>query len=203
MTFKAFDVCNILLHIMLISTFLGSYFFTFGAYLEREVLKDQLNYLVDTTLQPMKILVPGISTDIKNKMKSYNFKIDESSDIKTEQQNKKTVDKAIKLITFFFIIGLIVIVIISRTLDREGMSYNDFFKKLITRNLIILIFIAATEFIFAFFFVKNYMSLDTNKLKKQIFISLDNIKNKKVKPIKNIPIKDNINSLYSPIDYLV
>jgi anaerobic C4-dicarboxylate transporter len=203
MTFKAFDVCNILLHIMLISAFLGSYFFTFGAYLEREVLKDQLNYLVDTTLQPMKILVPGISTDIKNKMKSYNFKIDESSDIKTEQQNKKTVDKAIKLITFFFIIGLIVIVILSRTLDREGMSYNDFFKKLITRNLIILIFIAATEFIFAFFFVKNYMSLDTNKLKKQIFLSLDNIKNKKVKPIKNIPIKDNINALYSPLDYLI
>ena len=203
MTFKAFDVCNILLHIMLISAFLGSYFFTFGAYLEREVLKDQLNYLVDTTLQPMKILVPGISTDIKNKMKSYNFKIDESSDIKTEQQNKKTVDKAIKLITFFFIIGLIVIVIISRTLDREGMSYNEFFKKLITRNLIIMIFIAATEFIFAFFFVKNYMSLDTNKLKKQIFLSLDNIKNKKVKPIKNIPIKDNINALYSPIDYLI
>lgn len=203
MTFKAFDICNILLHIMLISAFLGSYFFTFGAYLEREVLKDQLNYLVDTTLQPMKILVPGISTDIKNKMKSYNFKIDESSDIKTEQQNKKTVDKAIKLITFFFIIGLIVIVILSRTLDREGISYNEFFKKLITRNLIILIFIAATEFIFAFFFVKNYMSLDTNKLKKQIFLSLDNIKNKKVKPIKNIPIKDNINALYSQIDYLI
>jgi hypothetical protein len=188
---------------MLISAFLGSYFFTFGAYLEREVLQDQLNYLVDTTLQPMKILVPGISEDIKNKMKSYNFKIDEKADIKTAEQNKKTVDKAIKLITFFFIIGLIVIVILSRTLDREGMSYNEFFKKLITRNLIIMIFIAATEFIFAFFFAKNYMSLDTNKLKKQIFLSLDNIKNKKIKPINNIPIKDNINALQSPIDYLI
>lgn len=200
MTFKAFDVCNILLHIMLISAFLGSYFFTFGAYLEREVLEDQLNYLVDTTLQPMKILVPNITTDIKNKMKSYNFKIDEKSDIETAEQNKKTVDRAIKLITFFFVLGLIVIVILSRTLDREGMSYSEFFKKLITRNLIIMIFIAATEFIFAFFFAKKYMSLDTNRLKKQIFVSLDNIKNKK---IKKLSVKDNIVALQSPIDYLV
>ena len=203
MTFKAFDVCNILLHIMLISAFLGSYFFTFGAYLEREVLQDQLNYLVDTTLQPMKILVPNISADIKSKMKSYNFKINEKSDIETAEQNKKTVDKAIKLITFFFILGLIVIVILSRTLDREGMSYSEFFKKLIIRNLIIMIFIAATEFIFAFYFAKNYMSLDTNRLKKQIFVSLDNIKNKKVKSVKDIPVKDNIVALQSPIDYLI
>ena len=189
MTYKAYDVCNILLHIMLISAFLGSYFFTFGAYLEREVLQDQLNYLVDTTLQPIKILVPNISTDIKNKMKSYNFKIDEKADIKTAEQNKKTVDRAIKLITFFFVLGLIVIVILSKILDRDGMSYGKFYKKLITHNLIILLFIAATEFIFAFFFAKNYMSLDTNKLKKQIFVSLDNIKNKK---IKKLPVKDNI-----------
>ena len=203
MTYKAYDVCNILLHIMLISAFLGSYFFTFGAYLEREVLQDQLNYLVDTTLQPMKILVPNISADIKSKMKSYNFKINEKSDIETAEQNKKTVDKAIKLITFFFILGLIVIVILSRTLDREGMSYSEFFKKLIIRNLIIMIFIAATEFIFAFYFAKNYMSLDTNRLKKQIFVSLDNIKNKKVKSVKDIPVKDNIVALQSPIDYLI
>jgi hypothetical protein len=66
-----------------------------------------------------------------------------------------------------------------------------------------MIFIAATELIFAFFFAKNYMSLDTNKLKKQIFLSLDNIKNKKVESIKNIPTKDNINALKSPIDYLI
>jgi hypothetical protein len=183
MTLKAFDVCNILLHIMLISAFLGSYFFTFGTYLEREVLQDQLNYLVDTTLDPIKILVPTVSEDIKKKIKSYNFKINENADIKTEEQNKKTVDKAIKFITLFIVIGLIVIVILSKILDRDGMTYEQFFKKLFMHNLIILIFIASTEFIFAFFFVKKYMSIDTNKIKKQIFVSLNKIKN------QNLPYK--------------
>lgn len=177
MIYKAYDVCNILLHIMLISAFLGSYFFTFGAYLERVVLQDQLNYLVDTTLQPLKILLPNISEDIKNKIKSSNFKINKKADIETEQQNKETIIKAIKIISIFFIIGLILIAIFSKVLDKENMTYGQFFKKLIKNNLFILLFIASTEFIFAFFFAKNYMSLDTNKLKKQIFLSLDNIKN--------------------------
>jgi len=178
MSLKAFDICNILLHIMLISAFLGSYFFTFGAYLEREVLKEQLNYLINTTLHPIKILMPGISTEIKNKIKNYNFKIDEQADINTENKNKKTIYSAIKFISLFCVVGLMVVIILSVILDREGMTYNEFYKKLIIRNMIILVFIALTEFIFAYFFAKNYMSIDTNKLKQQIFISLDEIKNK-------------------------
>lgn len=200
MTFKVFNICNILLHIMLISAFLGSYFFTIGANLEREVLKDQLNYLVDTTLQPLKILVPSVSNDLKNKIKSYNFKLDESADINTAKKNKETVKKAIKAISLFFILGLIVIVILAKIFDRDGMTYGEFFKKLVKHNLIILVFIAVTELIFAFVFAKNYMSLDTNRLKKQIFISLDNIKNEK---LPDVSFKDKISALNSPIESLL
>ena len=62
----------------------------------------------------------------------------------------------------------------------------QFFKKLIEHNLIILIFIALTELIFAFFFAKNYMSLDMNKLRKTIFISLDKIKKTEMPKITHV-----------------
>jgi hypothetical protein len=191
---KAFDVCNILLHIMLISAFLGSYFFTFGAYLEREVLKDQLNFLVDTTLHPVRILFPNMSNDIKQKIKQQKFILDEKADKNSEENNKKTVDMAIKFITIFFVIGFIVILFLSKILDKEGLTTMQFLKKLFMHNLIILIFIAMTEFIFAFFFAKKYMSLDTNKLKKQIFISLDKIKNTEVPKMTN---KEKASALYT------
>ena len=196
---KAFEVCNILLHIMLISAFLGSYFFTFGAYLERQVLKDQLNFLVDTTLQPFKILFPDVSNDIKQKIKKHEFRINETADNKSTLNNKKTIDKAIKFITTFFIIGFIIILLLSKILDKEGLTTSQFLKKLLIHNFIILIFIAATEFIFAFYFAKKYMSLDINELKKEIFISLDKLKNKK---LPNLTMKEKTTELYNESKYM-
>ena len=197
---KAFDICNILLHIMLISAFLGSYFFTFGAYLEREILKDQLDYLVETTLQPVRILFPNISNDVKHKLKSYNFKIDQNADKRSIENNKKTVDTAIKFITTFFIIGFIVILYLAYIMDRGGLTMGQFIVKLLKHNLIILIFIAMTEFIFAYFFARKYMSLDINRLKQQIFLSLDKIKNTK---LPNVSYKQKIDVLNTEIKDVV
>ena len=193
---KAFDVCNILLHIILISAFLGSYFFTIGANLERNVLQDQLNYLVETTLQPIKILFPNISDDIKHKIKNQNFNFDINADKKSIENNKKTIQIAIKFITIFVIIGFIVILFLAKMMDRNGLSMGQFMKKLIKHNLIILIFIIATEIIFAFCFAKKYMSININKLKQQIFLSLDKIKNTK---LPNTTNKQKINALYTEI----
>ena len=69
---KAFDLGNIIMHVMFISAFLGIYFFTFGSYLERIVLQSQIDYLVDDLLGTTKIIAPDIINDFKNTVNSLD-----------------------------------------------------------------------------------------------------------------------------------
>jgi len=247
---KAFDLGNIIMHVMFISAFLGIYFFTFGSYLERIVLQAQIDYLVDDLLGTTKIIAPDIINDFKNtinsldtnivnkstkiindlsdnieyklnnmnipdndkqKLKSKINEIKQSKDISNvdkinniiksvndmsnkinidnlnvpvnteadnavEQQNNMIMTKAFKFIFIGFIVGFILIYVIGKKFDREGLSMEQFFIKLVKRNLLVLCFIAFTEFIFAYFFAKNYMSINVNGLKKSIIDSLIKIK---------------------------
>ena len=43
---KAFETSNVIMHIMIISVFIGIFFFTYGAYLEKKILQNQLDFLV-------------------------------------------------------------------------------------------------------------------------------------------------------------
>ena len=251
---KAFDLGNIIMHVMFISAFLGIYFFTYGSYLERIVLQSQIDYLVDDLLGTTKIIAPDIVSDLKNtingldtsnvakstkilnelsdnieyklnnmnmsdddkqKLKSKINEIKQSNDLShvdkinniidsvknipnkinidnlnvpvnteadnaVEQQNKIIMTKAFKFIFIGFIVGFILIYVIGKKFDREGLSMEQFFMKLVKRNLLVLCFIAFTEFTFAYFFAKNYMSININALKKSVIDSLIKIKTNQV-----------------------
>jgi hypothetical protein len=248
---KAFDLGNIVMHVMFISAFLGIYFFTFGAYLERTVLQTQIDFLVDDIMGSAKVLAPNISANMKNIMNGlnmtninkqkiknevtsnlnsnllsgdsvdntdninniksmvqkisaeiknnstnptntdnsngsvslskfnlndFNIPVNTAADEAVEQKNKQVMTQAFKFILAGFVIGFIVIYIIGKNFDREGLSMEQFMMKLIKRNLFILCFIALTEFGFAYFFAKNYMSININGLKKSVIDSLIKIK---------------------------
>lgn len=254
---KAFDLGNIVMHVMFISAFLGIYFFTFGAYLEQTVLKTQIDYVVDDLLGTTKIIAPDVMVDFKNtihgldtkniddinksnkimntlsdnieyKLNNMNIADNDKVEIKTkineikqsnnlsqsekinniiesvknisnkinisnlnvpvnteadeavEQQNKVIMTKAFKFILIGFIVGFILIYVIGKKFDREGLSMEQFFMKLIKRNILVLCFIAFTEFTFAYFFAKNYMSINVNALKKSVIDSLIKIKTNQI-----------------------
>jgi hypothetical protein len=247
---KAFDLANIVMHIMFISAFLGIYFFTVGSYLEHIVLKSQIDYLVDDLLGTTQIIAQDIIKDLKNTINSLdinnvnkstkiinnlsdsieyklnninlpdndkqklkekinkikqstelsyvdkindiiksvndmpnkinidnlNVHVNTKADDAVEQQNKIIMTKAFKYIFIGFIVGIILLYVIGKKFDREGLSMEQFFTKLVKRNLLILCFIALTEFTFAFFFAKKYMSINVNALKKSVIDSLIKIK---------------------------
>ena len=56
------------------------------------------------------------------------------------------------------------------------MTNRQFYTKLIKYNLIIIIFIGLTEYIFAAGFAKNYISIDMNYIKKNIVDNLIKLK---------------------------
>jgi len=86
--------------------------------------------------------------------------------------------KAMFAILIGFVIGIVIIYILSKKLDMEGMSRTQFFMKLIKYNLMALIVIAITYYNFASGFAKNFMSLDLNRIKKEIVDNLIKLKKK-------------------------
>ena len=91
---KAFETSNVILHIMIISVFIGVFFFTYGAYLEKRILQNQLDFLVDDTIGSFKIFIPELSESIKKPLKEYQIKLDPSADIEVSKSNKQIMKKA-------------------------------------------------------------------------------------------------------------
>ena len=117
---KAFETSNVILHIMIISVFIGVFFFTYGAYLEKRILQNQLDFLVDDTIGSFKIFIPELSESIKKPLKEYQIKLDPSADIEVSKSNKQIMKKAMYAILVGFIIGIIIIFVLSKKLDTCG-----------------------------------------------------------------------------------
>jgi hypothetical protein len=169
----AFNVSNIILHIVLISVFIGIFFFTYGAYLEKEIIKIQIEYLINDLIGSVKVFLPK-SEKINKHIRDFDIKIDESQDQKVRKSNNSIKIKAFIAIFILVIFGLLIILAISKVMNRQNMTQKQFWLKLFKYNIVAIIFIGLTEFIFASFFVKKYMAINTNKLKKSV---IDNVIN--------------------------
>lgn len=175
---KAFDTSNVIMQIMIISVFIGIFFFTYGAYLEKKILQNQLDFLVDDSLDSLKIFMPEISDSLKKPLREYQIKLNPNADKQVDNANKQTMKKAMYAILVGFVIGIIIIYVLYKKLDMEGNTTKQFVMKLVKYNLMSLIVVGLTEFSFATGFAKNFMSLDLNRIKKEIVNNLINLKKK-------------------------
>lgn len=175
---KAFETSNVIMHIMIISVFIGIFFFTYGAYLEKKILQNQLDFLVDDSLDSLKIFMPEISDSLKKPLREYQIKLNPNADEQVDKANKQTMKKAMYAILVGFVIGIIIIYVLSKKLDMEGNTTKQFVMKLVKYNLMALIVVGLTEFSFAAGFAQNFMSLDLNRIKKEIINNLINLKKK-------------------------
>ena len=161
------------MHIILISVFIGIFFFTYGIFLQKEIIKIHIEYIVNDLITSVKVFMPK-SEKVKKYIRDYDIKIDESQDEKVRDKNKYTLIKGFISIFIFAIIGLLIILAVSKKMNRENMTHTQFWFKLLKYNIITLVFIALTQFIFVSYFFKKFMLINTNKLKKSI---IDNIIN--------------------------
>ncbi len=172
----SFVASNIIMNIIVISLFLGVFFFTYGTYLEKEIMKNQVDYLVDDLISPIKVFIPQDTMKrINLKLNTFNISIDKLGDEKVKKNNKEIIKKATIAIGVSIIAAIIIITIISKKFNKENMSTGEFWGKLIKYNLVSILFIGITQFIFTTRFSKNFMTIDINLLKE---FTLNNILNK-------------------------
>ena len=174
---KPFDVANVIMNVVLFSAFIGIFFFTYGSYLEKQVFKSQIDYLLDDLLGSVKTFVPELSN---LKPAIDNIQIPDMSEIdkKVKENNKQVKMKAAKAIIALVIVGLLSVGLIGYYGKHGDVSKTKFFKTLLIYDSIALLFVGLTEFVFATQFVVKFMALDVNHVKKQVIDKLIELRNK-------------------------
>ena len=154
-----YNIANILLHVILISSFLVIFFFTYASKVEKQIVQNQSTAVVQDVLDDILVILPDsavatIGEHVQNITPPDMS--DEDNDVKIK--NHELYMKTVKQIAALFVIGMIVIYIMSKV-------YKFSMKDLLVHNLIILFFVAVTEFAFLRYFAKNYSTIDSNYVK--------------------------------------
>jgi hypothetical protein len=159
---------KVLSNVLFISIFIAFFFFTYGSYIEKKVVKNQMEFLSEHISNIIKLGGKNINKDVINF--TNNIKVPDLSkeDKDASTNNKKITLNVIKINILFFIIVFSIIIYIY--LNYGNNTYN--LGQIISNNLVILLFIALTEFIFWNFFASKFISIDPNKTKLSIIQAL-------------------------------
>lgn len=157
---------TVITNVLLISIFIGIFFFTYATYIEQEVVKSQMDFLSKNITSFVLFLGPDLRDKYKNYLKDVKITGFDDIDKQVEELNKETVNKAIIANVIFFVCAVaIVFFIYHRSLkNREPIHLGQ----ILTQNLIILLFVGLTEFSFLTFFGSKFISLNPNVVKREL-----------------------------------
>lgn len=150
---------TVITNVLFISLFLGLFFFTYAAHIEGQVVKDQMNFLSEEITSAVKLLGPDITNGFKGYVNNLpKLDLDEA-DTLVEKLNANTKFNAIVANLGFTIFVVICVYFIFNSSDK---SFS--ISHILIKNLIILVFVALTEFIFLTQFGSKFISLNPNSI---------------------------------------
>jgi hypothetical protein len=161
------EISYIILSFILTASFISIFFFTYVSAVESEIIKTQLNNVLDGFCQQLNVV---LSTKQKNEIGNLilnNLKIPDltENDQTTAEQNKKLLNKSILIFSSLLGAGVFIIAVLW------------FFKRfsilpILKYSFIILICVAITEFLFVSLVTRNYRLVDQNYISYLILDSL-------------------------------
>lgn len=162
------SIANIICATAMISVFIGIFFFTYASKIEQNIVVKRSTEIVNDITDNMKVVIPNSQKEIlKNQIVPY-LTIPDSlneADKDVENANAALRSTALKYIVVFAIVCLGIVGIIA--------FVNKFsFLEIIEENIIILVFVALTEFLFLTFFAQNYITIDANFVKEKLIDSI-------------------------------
>jgi hypothetical protein len=160
-------IANIIMATAFISIFLGVFFFTYASKIEEKIVIERSTEIVQDLTTSLLLISPQQkqvlrSVVLPSLQVSSNLA---DQDKQVQIANKQLIRKAVIAISIFVFVCSILI---------GFLAY--FFQiplvELLKNNLLILCFVALTEFIFLTFFAQYYITIDSNFVKKQLADSL-------------------------------
>jgi ABC-type transport system involved in cytochrome bd biosynthesis fused ATPase/permease subunit len=163
-------IISIITNVGLIMLFLGIFFFSYASTVEQEIVTINTNIITTDIISIISpILTDNAKSNIISKLEYPDMK---EEDDKVVEINSQLVNTAYTYLISIFIGTLVLGYIMSY------YSKNSFYEIMVL-NIIILVFIALTEFTFLTLIPKSYISADTNYIK---FNFLTKIKEKFIIP---------------------
>ena len=154
---------KILLNTLFISIFICIFFFTYAAHIEEKILNYQMKFLANNIKNNVSSLGNQATNIFKSQINNYDPGDLSQQDILVKKNNRKVLYEAFKsnclyLLFVIFIIGII----------HYKINKNINIKNIIIYNIIILCFVAVTEFSFLRYFGSQFISIDPNQIKLSI-----------------------------------
>lgn len=160
-------VIKILINVLLISLFITFFFFTYATTIEKEVIVNQMKFLSEHISNGINLLGPDLRNFIRQILSNIKTPDMEEKDKKVKDSNKIIINKVIKVNILFTLVMVFFILAISYRFSHKF----DFFE-VIKQNIIILVFIAFTEFAFLTYFGARFISINPNDIKLNIIKQL-------------------------------
>jgi len=161
---------NILIHVGVMALFLTIFFFTIAQYFEKQIVQQQINFVIDDFVgNSLKPVTPEMKTKIKNQLNEAFSGLDfEAQDKAVEDQNAEVQKKAWQFVGM--LVGIIAVVVIIFGFIYKWEWY--YLRFLVNSAVISLIFVAIAETLFMFLIAQNFLSADPNKIKLNIVNTL-------------------------------
>jgi hypothetical protein len=153
---------NLLLISVLAISFLTIFFFLHGADIEKEIVENNLNYIIDESIDNYVILLSDEQKkEVYKKLNEFKFDNMDEEDEKVKSSNKKLQNKS------FIITGILIVcvfIIVSGIVVYKNYNYTE----ILLKNSILLVGIAMVEYLFLLNFGSKFISANTNYIKGKI-----------------------------------
>lgn len=160
---------HIILSVVFISCFICIFFFTYATTVERNIVVNQTQNLVDSFTGNISLLFSD-NKSVKNFVQNMSVETVNQDDERIKEKNQKILKEAA------YVVGISAACLILLTIILIYFFKLNY-KKLIITNLIVLLCIGVVEFSFLTFIAQNYISFDPNYVKYLLVENLEKIKN--------------------------
>jgi hypothetical protein len=156
-------IINVITFTGFASIFISIFFFTYASMIEQEIVVTQTDIIVNDIMQT---ITPLLSADQKENIKN-NLKIPDNSEADLHSLNSNNALMSDAYTNLLMIFGTTM----GLSLALSILFKHNYYKILVL-NLILLVFIGITEFIFLHFIPKNYIIADTNWVRWKILTDI-------------------------------
>lgn len=166
--FNSQFLCNTVVQVTLIFVFLCVFFFTYAKNKEKEVIITNIDFLV-------KDIIGNFPVNLKNFLPKQKTTTEVNpDDIKVEETNKKILKKSIITVSIFVVFAILLVIFCQVMSIKSTIPFFKNFNigKILIESLVILFFIALTEFVFITFFGSKFISVEPDKVKASILQKL-------------------------------
>jgi hypothetical protein len=147
------------------SIFIALYFLTIGTMIEKRVINNEVESIIDEFVDSAKVIHPDLKSLLYDRVKDLKPINMEKEDESVRKQNSLLVTKALKIMAVIFAVGM---TLTFGLLYIHKLSVKEF----LLTNLASFLSVVFIYFIFSNYFASSYKSADPNFIKKTILESL-------------------------------